>query len=56
MTIKTPVVEMPVEPGTLFATAESTLLKPYQLDSGKLQQVLGRVMAHRADYADLYFQ
>ncbi|MDP2828958.1 MAG: metalloprotease TldD [Sulfuricellaceae bacterium] len=47
---------MSVEPGTLFATAESTLLKPYQLDSGKLQQVLGRVMAHRADYADLYFQ
>ncbi|MDD5403128.1 MAG: metalloprotease TldD [Sulfuricella sp.] len=45
-----------IEPGTLFATAESTLLKPCHLDSGKLQQVFGEIMKHRADYADLYFQ
>ncbi len=45
-----------IEPGTLFATAESTLLKPYHLDSDRLQQVFGQIMTHRADYADLYFQ
>ncbi|BCB27744.1 peptidase C69 [Sulfurimicrobium lacus] len=48
--------EATIEPGTLFATAESTLLKPYHLDSGKLQKVFGQIMAYRADYADLYFQ
>ncbi|MEN6586066.1 MAG: DNA gyrase modulator, partial [Sulfuricella sp.] len=48
--------EAMIEPGTLFATAESTLLKPYHLDSGKLQKVFGQIMAYRADYADLYFQ
>jgi TldD protein len=45
-----------IEPGTLFATAESTLLKPYHLDEARLQQVFGQIMTHQADYADLYFQ
>ena len=44
------------EPGTLFATANSTLLAPYALDMHALQSVLGSIMTHRVDYADLYFQ
>jgi TldD protein len=44
------------EPGTLFATATDTLLSPYQLDPSKLQGVLGSIMSHQVDYADLYFQ
>ncbi|MDR2219240.1 MAG: metalloprotease TldD [Methylobacillus sp.] len=43
-------------PGTLFATADSTLLAPYSLDANALQGVLGSIMKHRVDYADLYFQ
>lgn len=44
------------EPGTLFATASSTLLSPYGLDYPALQSVLGSMLAHHIDYADLYFQ
>jgi len=44
------------EPGTLFATATNTLLAPYQLDYPALQGVLGNIMSHQVDYADLYFQ
>ena len=40
----------------LFTTAESCLLAPYDLGTGKLEQVFGSIMAHRIDYADLYFQ
>src|SRR3954462_1120700 len=40
----------------LFATADRTLLAPYGLDSGSIAQVFGRILAHRVDYADLYFQ
>ena len=40
----------------LFSTAESCLLAPYELGAGKLDQVFGSIMAHRIDYADLYFQ
>ncbi|HEY7985937.1 MAG TPA: metalloprotease TldD [Methylophilaceae bacterium] len=52
---KIPNVSSP-EPGTLFATANSTLLKPYALDTAALQGVLGNIMTHKVDYADLYFQ
>jgi len=31
-------------------------LAPYSLDSGRLQAVFGQILAHRVDYADLYFQ
>ncbi len=56
MTIeKLPAVSSP-EPGTLFATATETLLAPYQLDNAALQGVLGSIMTHDIDYADLYFQ
>lgn len=44
------------EPGTLFASAGDALLKPYGLDPSMLQEVLGSIMTHRVDYADLYFQ
>jgi TldD protein len=44
------------EPGTLFAVANSALLTPYGLDYPALQSVLGGIMTHRVDYADLYFQ
>ena len=40
----------------LFDTAESCLLAPYDLGAGKLGRVFGSIMAHRIDYADLYFQ
>ena len=40
----------------LFQTANKTLLEPYSLDDGKLQQVFGQILSHRVDYADLYFQ
>ncbi len=44
------------EPGTLFTTATEVLLKPYALDTAALQGVLGNIMTHKVDYADLYFQ
>jgi TldD protein len=39
-----------------LATARGLLLAPYGLDESRLQQALATVFAHRADYADLYFQ
>ena len=45
-----------VDPETLFATADSMLLAPYDLDGRRLQSVFGHIMTHRVDYADLYFQ
>lgn len=41
---------------TLFSTAQQTLLTPYALDTGRIEQVFASMMAHRLDYADLYFQ
>ncbi|HEY5637187.1 MAG TPA: metalloprotease TldD [Burkholderiales bacterium] len=43
-------------PETLLATAEGSLLAPFDLDAGKLGRVFGALGAHRIDYADLYFQ
>jgi TldD protein len=40
----------------IFETASATLLAPHALDEGRLQAVFGQMMAHRVDYADLYFQ
>ena len=39
-----------------FNTAIDTLLKPSGLDISALQSVLGNIMSHQVDYADLYFQ
>ncbi|MFZ5522829.1 MAG: metalloprotease TldD [Pseudomonadota bacterium] len=41
---------------TLFATAQRSLLAPYSINAGNLEQVFANMMAHRLDYADLYFQ
>ncbi|MFY9259133.1 MAG: metalloprotease TldD [Gallionella sp.] len=41
---------------SLFTTAEKTLWLPYSLDAGKIERVFGQMLAHRLDYADLYFQ
>ena len=40
----------------LFTIAESALLAPYSINAGKIEQVFASMMAHRLDYADLYFQ
>lgn len=40
----------------LFSTVQQTLLAPYALDAGSIEQVFGSMMAHKLDYADLYFQ
>ncbi len=45
-----------VESGSLFDTAQSFLLAPYDLEAAQLSQVFGALHAHRIDYADLYFQ
>ncbi len=39
-----------------FETARDVLLKPTGLDISALQGVLGNIMSHQVDYADLYFQ
>ena len=39
-----------------LAVAEQHLLAPYGLVDGDLERVLGSLMGHRLDYADLYFQ
>jgi TldD protein len=40
----------------LFQTANSVLLAPYDLETGKLERVFGTIMDRGVDYADLYFQ
>ncbi len=39
-----------------LATANDILLKPASLDLPALQGILGNIMSHQVDYADLYFQ
>jgi TldD protein len=46
----------PTSTELLFATADRALLAPHGLDAGGLTQVFGRILAHRVDFADLYFQ
>jgi TldD protein len=45
-----------VEQAIPFARANEILLAPYELDTGRLEAVFGQILAHRVDYADLYFQ
>src|SRR5882762_985117 len=40
----------------LLSTAQSFLLTPHDLEAGKLDRVIGSLLSHRLDYADLYFQ
>lgn len=42
--------------GSHFEAANNALLAPASLEVGQLQQVLGNMMSHEIDYADLYFQ
>lgn len=44
------------QPIDLFATANSCLLAPYEIDTAGLQRVFGQMLVHDVDYADLYFQ
>ena len=39
-----------------FTLADRHLLAPYQLGDGELARVFERLLSHRLDYADLYFQ
>ncbi|MCX7894232.1 MAG: hypothetical protein N2544_17950, partial [Burkholderiales bacterium] len=41
---------------TLFATAQSTLLAPNELDTPQVESIFGLLAAHKLDDADLYFQ
>ncbi|MGA0023821.1 MAG: metalloprotease TldD [Burkholderiales bacterium] len=45
-----------MKPANIFETASAVLLAPHALDENRLQSVFGEIMAHRVDYADLYFQ
>ncbi|MDE2389141.1 MAG: metalloprotease TldD [Betaproteobacteria bacterium] len=48
--------EYTVESKDFLAIADRCLLSPYDIDATGLQQVLGRILTHKIDYADLYFQ
>ncbi|TXT26509.1 MAG: TldD protein [Gallionellaceae bacterium] len=41
---------------SVFALAQQSLLVPHALETRHLEQVFGQILAHRVDYADLYFQ
>src|SRR5512146_1494423 len=45
-----------IEKEASFATANDVLLAPYALDANRLESVFGQILAHKVDYADLYFQ
>lgn len=45
----------PANPSHL-ETAQQLLLRPTGIDTSSLQGVLGQMMSHQVDYADLYFQ
>ena len=50
------ITEQITQPGDLFATANQCLLTPYEIDTTGLQHVFGQILAHRIEYADIYFQ
>src|SRR3989338_9153352 len=41
---------------SLFSTAQQSLLVPHSIETRHIEQVFASMMAHRLDYADLYFQ
>jgi len=51
-----PEISTPSHLETAFAAAHEILLAPYALDSSALERVFGQLLAHRVNYADLYFQ
>ncbi|MDO8895224.1 MAG: metalloprotease TldD [Nitrosomonas sp.] len=48
--------ECMTETKDFYAIADRCLLSPYDIDAARLQQVLGQILTHHIDYADLYFQ
>ena len=48
--------EYTIESKDFLAIADRCLLSPYDIDTTGLQQVLGQILTHKIDYADLYFQ
>ncbi len=48
--------ECMTETKDFYAIANRCLLSPYDIDAARLQQVLGQILTHEIDYADLYFQ
>ncbi len=51
-----PKISAPPQIETAFAAAHEILLAPYALDNNALERVFGQLLAHRVNYADLYFQ
>jgi TldD protein len=45
-----------IQPTDLFSTANNCLLTPYEIDTAGLQSIFGEILAHRVEYADIYFQ
>ena len=41
---------------TVFARAQQSLLVPHALETRHLEQMFSKMLAHKVDYADLYFQ
>ena len=48
--------EYMTESKDFLAIADRCLLSPYDIDTSGLQHVLGQILTHKIDYADLYFQ
>ena len=46
----------PTHPLNALHAAADQLLAPYDLDTADLERTFDRILAHRVDYADLYFQ
>lgn len=40
----------------LLQQARASLLAPAGIDDGELSRLMGRILDHHVDYADLYFQ
>jgi TldD protein len=55
-TQETPITSSPANKGAHFDAATEALLAPASLEVAHLQNVLGDMMSHKIDYADLYFQ
>ncbi|ALQ51491.1 metalloprotease TldD [Nitrosomonas ureae] len=49
-------IESMTESREFIAIADRCLLTPYDIDTAGLQRVLGQILTHKIDYADLYFQ
>tara|TARA_R110002073_G_scaffold335977_2_gene529692 strand:+ start:734 stop:2206 length:1473 start_codon:yes stop_codon:yes gene_type:complete len=48
--------EFITEINDFYTIADNCLLSPYDIDASRLQHVFGEMLAHKINYADLYFQ